>query len=249
VGYAIGNAIWDDHDYFDWGHGDIKVDIDRKVNIDIDRNNINIGKWEHNSYHRRGVKYDNDAIRNKFAKAETRPADRKLDFRGRDGEQVLKPGKGDARPGDRPNLGGDGRPDLGGPGNKPGAKPSGKPDLGGLGDRPSAKPGAKPDIGQIQQGLKDRPGAQAALERKKPNLGGAKPKDRTGGGAFDPSDGARAKDFSKRGQASLGNRGAGDFARPKGGGGHAIKGGGAKIGKVGGGGHRGGGRGGGGRRR
>lgn len=234
AGFAIGNAIWDDHDYFDWGGGDINVDIDRKVNVDIDRNDINVGKWEHNSYHRRGVKYDNDAIKNKFAKGETRPADRKLDFRGRDGEQVLKPGKGDARPGDRP-------------GTKPGG--NGRPDLGGLGDRPGTKPGAKPDTGQIQQGLKDRPGAQAALDGKKPDLGGTKPKNRPGGNAFDPSDGARAKDFSKRGQASLGNRGAGDFAKPKGGGGHSIKAGGAKIGKAGGGGGRGGGGRGGGRRR
>jgi Protein of unknown function (DUF3300) len=77
---AIGNEIWDDHDYFNWGHGDINVDIDRNVNID--RNNINVGKWEHNSYHRRGVKYDNNAIRNQFAKAGTLPSDRKLDYKG-----------------------------------------------------------------------------------------------------------------------------------------------------------------------
>ena len=90
---------------------------------------------------------------------------------------------------------GDGRPDFGG-------KPDlGKPDRG--------KPG-KPDIG----GKADlgKPG--------KPDLGGAKPKNRPGGGnGLDLSDGPKAKDFSKRGQASLGNRGAKDFARPKGGGG------------------------------
>jgi hypothetical protein len=45
------------------------------------------------------VSYKNDAVRNKFAKADTRPADRKLDYRGRSGEQVLKPGKGDGKPG------------------------------------------------------------------------------------------------------------------------------------------------------
>jgi hypothetical protein len=84
--FAIGNEIWDNHDYFNWGHGDIDVDIDRNVNID--RNNINVGKWEHNSYHRRGVKYDNNAVRNKFAKAGTLPSDRKLDYRGRSGDQA-----------------------------------------------------------------------------------------------------------------------------------------------------------------
>ena len=39
------------------------------------------------------------------------------------------------------------------------------------------------------------------------------------GNAFDPSDGQKAKDFSKRGQASLGNRGASQVSRPSGGGG------------------------------
>ena len=125
-------------------------------------------------------------MRNKFAKADTRPADRKLDYRGRSGEQVLKPGTGDRKPGgaDRPGPGGD-RPNLGGKG-----------------------PGQKPDVGQIQQGLKERSGKQAALQGQKPDLGKAKPKSKPGGNAFDKSDGPKAKDFSKRGQASLGNRGA-----------------------------------------
>src|SRR5262245_12622966 len=244
--FAIGNEIWDND--FDWGHGDINVDIDRNVNID--RNNINAGKWEHNSYHRRGVNYDNNAVRNKFAKADQLPADRKLDYRGRSGDQVLKPGKGDLKPGDgRPDLGG--KPDLGKPGGKPDlGKPGGKPDLG--------KPGGKPNVGQIEKGLKDRSGAQAALKDKKPDLGGGpKAKQRPGGNGLDLSDGAKAKDFSKRGQASLGNRGANDFARPKGGGGGGPSfkkggggGGGPSFKKGGGGGgisRGGGGRGGGGR--
>jgi hypothetical protein len=188
--YAIGREIWDD---IDWRHGDIDIDIDRNVNIDVDRN---FNKWEHNSHHRRGVAYNNDAVRNKFAKAGARPADRKLDYRGRSGEQVLKPGKGDGRPGgDRPSLGGGERPDLGGGGERSG----------------------RPDVGQIQQGLKERAGKQAALEGKRPDLGKAKSRG-PGGNAFDRSDGPKAKDFSKRGHASLGNRGAADFKRPSGGG-------------------------------
>jgi uncharacterized protein DUF3300/endosialidase-like protein len=230
--YAIGNEIWDD---FDWRHGNIDVDIDR--NIDIDRNvdiDRNFTKWEHNSYHRRGVKYDNDAVKNKFAKADGRPADRKLDYRGHGGEQVLKPGKGDGKPGgaDRPNLGGGDRPDLGGKGDGP---------------------GKRPDMGDLQKGLKDRPGKQANLPSQKPDLGKAKPKGKPGGNAFDLGDGAKAKDFSKRGHASLGDRGAADFARPSGGGAKAIRKGGGGGGHIGGGGRpggghvsRGGGRGGGG---
>ena len=55
---AIGNAIWDN---FDWGHGNIHVDINKNVNINkhVDRNNVNVGNWQHNSYHRRGVSYNN----------------------------------------------------------------------------------------------------------------------------------------------------------------------------------------------
>jgi Protein of unknown function (DUF3300) len=222
AGFAIGHAIWDD---FDWGHGNINIDIDRDVNIN--RNDVHFSKWEHNSYHRRGVSYNNDAVRNKFANANARPGDRKLDYRGHSGEQVLNVGKGGGKPGgaDRPNLGGD------------------RPDLGGKGERP----GKKPDIGQIQRGLKERPGQQAALQGQKPDLGKAKQKGRPGGNAFDPSDGAKAKDFSKRGQASLGNRGASQFSRPSGGGAKAIHKGGGGGKQFGGGGRPGGGHGGGGR--
>ena len=228
--YAVGREIWNDN--IDWNGGDINIDVDRNTNIDrnvdIDRN-----KWQHDSHHRRGVSYKNDAVRNKFAKADGRPTDRKLDYRGRSGEQVLKPGTGDRKPGgaDRPGPGGD-RPNLGGKG-----------------------PAQKPDAGQLQQGLKERSGKQATLQGQKPDLGKAKAKGgqkpdlgkakakgAPGGNAFDRSDGPKAKDFSKRGQASLGDRGASQVSRPSGGGGPkaARKGGGGGGGHVsrgGGGGH------------
>ena len=236
--YAVGREIWNDN--IDWNGGDINIDVDR--NIDIDRNvDIDRNKWQHDSHHRRGVKYDNDAVRNKFAKADARPTDRKLDYRGRSGEQVLKPGTGDRKPGgaDRP-----GRPGAGGD----------RPSLGGKG------PGQKPDAGQIQQGLKERSGKQATLQSQKPSK--AKPKSKPGGNAFDKSDGPKAKDSSKRGQASLGDRGPSHFAKPSGGGAKAVRKGGGGGGKGhvsrggggrghvsrGGGGRGGGGRGGGGRR-
>ena len=208
--YAIGREIWDD---FDWRHGNIDIDIDRNVNIDADRN---FNKWEHNSYHRRGVAYNNADVKNKFNKANINASDRKLDYRGRSGEQVLKPGN---KPG--------------GGGLKPGG--DNRPDLGGNGERP----GGRPDIGQIEKGLKDRPGKAANLPAQKPDLGKAKPKGKgpaggakpkgkgpAGGNAFDTGDGPKAKDFAKRGQASLGNRGQADFKRPSGGGSKSFKGGG-----------------------
>jgi hypothetical protein len=228
--FAIGNEIWDN---INWDRGDINVNIDRNVNRNIERN---FTKWEHNTYHRRGVSYNNDAVRNKYAKRNARAtADRKLD-RGR------RPEKG-------PNIGQGGQ--LGG---------------GNLGERPIPKP----NVGQIEQGLKERAG-KPSPKGQRANLAEAKAKAKggAGGNAFDVGAGAKAKDFAKRGQASLGNRGAKDFARPSaggpkvarsgGGGHHASRGGGGRQhvsrgggGRPsvsrGGGGRGGGGRGGGGRR-
>lgn len=227
AGFAIGNAIWDG---FDWSHGNIRVDIDKNVNINkhVNRNNVNVGNWQHDSKHRRGVSYNNKDVRNKYAKADVRSGDRRLDYRGRGGEQVLKPGTAKPGGGERPNLGGDGK---------------------------------RPDLGKGPGGDGKRTGhGQASLEGKKPDLGKAKQQARPKPNAFDASDGAKARDYSKRGQASLGDRGPSQMARPSGGGGHqAAKGGGQRMGggggrgggHVGGGGRGGGGggRGGGGRRR
>jgi hypothetical protein len=224
--YAVGREIWDD---IDWRHGNIDIDIDRNLNIDVDRN---FNKWEHNSYHRRGVAYNNTDVKSKFNKANINGGDRNFDFRGHSANQVLRP--------DRPGGGGfkpDGglKPDGGRPDG--GFKPGGdnRPDLGGGGNRP----GGRPDIGQIEQGLKNKPGKAANLPSQKPNLGKGKPKGGkgpSGGNAFDLIDGPKAKDFSKRGQASLGNRGTADFKRPSGGGAKAFKGGGGGRPSFGGGG-------------
>ena len=79
----------------------------------------------------------------------------------------------------------------------------------GLGDN-------KPNLGKGPGGAQDkRSGQQAALEGKKPDLNNGPQKARPGGNAFDPSDGAKAGDYAKRGQASLGDRGAGQSADPQ----------------------------------
>jgi hypothetical protein len=240
AGWAIGNAIWDG---FDWHDHDINVDIDKNVNINKHVNNKDVkqGKWEHNPQHRKGVNYKDKSVQNKFGKDAVKSADRKLDYRGRSGEQVLKP--------DKKGPGGGERPDLGkGPGDK-------GPDLGkGPGD------GKRPDLGKDKGG----PGKQAALDGKKPDLGKPQSKGKPKPNAFDASDGAKARDYSKRGQASLGDRSPREISKPKGGGGPQVrkggggpqvrKGGGGGGRQMGGGGHRGGGggrgggRGGGGRR-
>jgi len=222
--FAVGNEIWDN---IDWDRGDINVNIDRNVNRNVERN---FSKWEHNSYHRRGVSYSNDAVRNKYAKGNAlAAADRNLD-RGRAGQGgQLGGGNLGERPKVNPNIG-QGGGQLGG-GNLAG------------------KAKTKPNIGQLEQGLKAK--GQVA--------GKAKAKVGGGGNALDLSDGAWAKDFSDRGKASLGNRGAKDFKRPSGGHnvnrgsvnrGHVSRGGGSRPSvSRGGGGRGGGGRGGGGGRR
>jgi hypothetical protein len=240
AGWAIGNAIWDG---FDWHDHNINVDIDKNVNINkhVNKKDVKQGKWEHNPQHRKGVNYKDKSVQNKFGKDAVKSADRKLDYRGRSGEQVLKPDKKGPGGGERP---GDKGKDLGkGPGGGKG------PELGkGPGD------GKRPDVGKDKGG----PGKQAGLDGKKPDMG-RPDKGKAKPNAFDASDGAKARDYSKRGQASLGDRSPREMARPKGGGGgpninrggggHRVGGGGGGGRQMGGGGHRGGGggRGGGGR--
>jgi hypothetical protein len=254
AGFAIGNAIWGDG--FDWRDNNIRVNVNRNVNIN--NRNVNASNWQHNSYHRRGVNYKNTNVRNKYSKGNV--ADKRPDFRGH-GDKM--PGLGDKRPGGgfgdkKPGLGdrrpgggtlGDKTPDLGD--KRPGGGGLGdkKPDLGGkgpgggladkkldLGDkRPGGgkgpggggltnkKPdlgGKRPDVGDMQAALKKKPDIA-----KKPNV------QRPSGNAFDARDGAKAKDFSKRGQASVGNR---SVKKPSG----ARKGGGGGKGRGGGGGRR-----------
>jgi Protein of unknown function (DUF3300) len=238
VGYAVGawtrgGNYWGGG--FNWGNRNINVN--NNVNININNRNT----WVHNSDHRHGVRYNNDNVKQKFAKGDNRGdirgKDQRMDFRGRDGQQVLKPGSD--RPGNRP--GGDrpdGRPDRDGPGKD--ARPGGDRQKPG-GDRPQARPGG------------DRPGGG---DRPRPQ-----PKGPQHGGGFDKIDrGGLERAASNRGHASLGdhgggrpNIGGGGGGRPHvgggGGGGRQFGGGGGGGGRVGGGGGRGGGgRGGGGRR-
>ncbi|MET0867848.1 MAG: DUF3300 domain-containing protein [Pseudorhodoplanes sp.] len=227
VGYAVGawtrgGNYWGGG--FNWGN--------RNINVN---NNVNINNrntWVHNSDHRHGVRYNNDNVKQKFAKGDNRGdirgKDQRMDFRGRDGQQVLKPGSD--RPGDRP--GGD--------------RPDGRPDRDGPGK--DARPG-----GDRQKPGGDRPGGG---DRPRPQ-----PKGPQHGGGFDKIDhGGLERAASNRGHASLGdhgggrpNIGGGGGGRPHvgggGGGGRQFGGGGGGGGRVGGGGGRGGGgRGGGGRR-
>jgi hypothetical protein len=210
--WASGGNYWGGG--FNWGGNNINVN--RNINI----NNINVRNWQHNPDHRHGVRYANANVAQKFGgnrNAIAGGAQNRLDFRGRGGQEVLRPGSGGSRPG----AGGGGeRRDIGG-GNRPGA--------GGGGERR--------DIGGG-----NRPGAGGGGERRQIGGGGNRPGAGGGGrGAGNAmgniSSGRVANLEGARGHASLGGGGRGG-----GGGGFRGGGGGGGFARGGGGGHGGGGR-------
>ena len=227
AGVAVGR--WASGGYWgggvNWGNNNINVN--RNTNI----NNINAGgNWQHNPQHRQGVKYNNTGVQQKFGNNNVRGGSQdRMDFRGRSGDQVLKPGGGQANLGDR-----------GGAGNRPGGgswcgQSSGRR-CGGAANRPGGGGGAanRPGGGG---GAANRPSAG-----QRPAGGGGK----GGGNALgNVQSGRTATAQSARGHASMGGGGGGG-ARAGGGGGGARAGGGGGGGGARGGGGGGGGRGGGG---
>jgi Protein of unknown function (DUF3300) len=233
AGYAIGRwasggCCWGGG--FNWGGNNITVN--RNANI----NNISGNNWVHNPVHRQGVRYNNANVAAKFGGNRANIANgagNRMDFRGRNGNQVLNPGAG----GNRPNIGGDNvRPGGGG------ATAGNRPNVAGGGNRPGGGGNNRPGADRT------RPGAGGGGERR-PVGGGGRP---AGNGLGNISSGRAAAAEGARGRASLGGGGGprggggGGIARGGGGGGVARGGGGGGF-HGGGGGGRGGG-GGGGRR-
>ncbi|MDB5489884.1 MAG: hypothetical protein JWQ58_3599 [Reyranella sp.] len=99
VGIAAAGAIFGG---WNWGRGNsyVNVNVNRAVNIDrnFNVNNINNGRWQHDTIHRKGVAYRDPGTRQKFNQA--RPgADQRQEFRGR---LENRPAGGQANA--RPNL-------------------------------------------------------------------------------------------------------------------------------------------------
>jgi Protein of unknown function (DUF3300) len=197
--------------------------------VNWNNNNINISNpgnrpgggnnWQHRPEHRQGVRYGNADVRQKFGNNDLRGGSgNRMDFRGRGGEQVLKPGGAGGG-----NLGGGNRPSGPGAGNRPGGG-------AGAGNRPSggAGAGARPGGSQPKAGARPSPGG-----------GGGPGRDSALGNI---SSGRVANRESARGRGSLGGGGGGGGGLRAGGGGLRAGGGGGR------GGGGGGGRGGGGRR-
>lgn len=194
-------------------------------NVYINHRTTNIGTgWQHNPSHRQGVRYNNANVQQRFGNSNLKAgaADR-MDFRGRDGQQVLKPGQdrpgGADRAGDRAaDRAGDRGGDRQGAGDR--AKAGGDRAKGG-GDR-AAKVGGAKNAGAKSAGPKAG-GAKG---------GGAKAANRGGSGSvLNVSSGRSAAAASARGHASMASMG------PRGGGG----GGASFAGRGGGGGFQGGG--------
>lgn len=215
----------------------------RNVYVNHRNTNINTG-WQHNPAHRQGVRYNNANVQQRFGNNNVRAgASDRMDFRGRDGNQVLRPNQGG--PGDRT---GDRAGDRGGPGDRGGAgdRAGNRGDRPGAGDRASAGTRDRPGGGDRAKGAGDR--AKGGGDRAKTaNRAGGGAGNRPGGGgnrggAMNVSSGRAAAAASARGRSSM-------ASMPRGGGGgpsFAGRGGGGGMAARGGGGFGGGGRGGGG---
>ncbi|MEX3979843.1 DUF3300 domain-containing protein [Paraburkholderia sp. EG287A] len=124
VGLAAAGAIFGN---CNWGGGDVNINVDkaRNVNRNFDSTKVQGGKWQHDSSHRQGVAYRDNATREKFGN-NVAGADGRRDYRGRNGQNGASvadrgnrtgggaggQGLGNGNRGNQGNLG-----NRGGPGN------------------------------------------------------------------------------------------------------------------------------------
>src|SRR6266478_5852815 len=221
AGWAIGR--WGNY----WGGGCNWGNRNLYVNHYNRTNNIG-NNWQHNPAHRQGVRYNNANVQQRFGNNTLKAgASNRMDFRGRDGQQVVRPGQ------DRPGGGdrvGDRAGDRGG-------------DREASRDRPGADRGNRPSTADRAKGSAKGGGDRA----KAANRGGNAARDGgSRGSALNVSSGRAAAAQSARGRASVGPRGGGapSFAGRGGGGAAFAGGGGGGFRGGGGGGFRGGGGGG-----
>jgi len=214
AGWAIGR--WGNY----WGGGCNWGNRNLYVNHYNRTNNIG-NNWQHNPAHRQGVRYNNANVQQHFGNNNLKAgASNRMDFRGRDGQQVVRPGQ------DRPGGGdrvGDRAGDRGG-------------DRAASRDRPGGDRGNRPSTADRAKGGGDR--AKAANRGSNAARGGG-----SRGSALNVSSGRAAAAQSARGRASMGG-GAPRFAGRGGGGAAFAGGGGGGFRGGGGGGFRGGGGGG-----
>jgi Protein of unknown function (DUF3300) len=206
AGVAAGAALWGG---FNWNHGDVNINVNRYNNFN--RTNIQNNNWQHNAAHREGVPYRDSAARQKYGNYDRQAAQAREQFRGREGSL------GGGGLNDRTGLQSAANPGVGGreSGQLGGANRDLAANRGGSGGSLSAnRGGGGGDFGANR----GRAGGSANLGANRGSGGGG------GGGGFNVSNGAQTRDFSNRGNASMGNRsfsGGGGGARAGGGGGGA----------------------------
>ena len=116
VGFAAAGAMFGG---WNWGHGDVNVNVNRATNIDRNytRNNVNAGNnWQHNPQHRGNAGYRDQASRERYGDRQAQADRTRNDFRGREGGDRGGAGGRDGigggdRGGNRDGLGGGGHRD------------------------------------------------------------------------------------------------------------------------------------------
>ncbi|CAG4892241.1 DUF3300 domain-containing protein [Paraburkholderia saeva] len=233
VGLAAAGAIFGN---CNWGGGDVNINVNKAANIDrnFDRTKVQGGKWQHDGSHRQGVAYRDNASREKFGN-NVSGADRRNDYRGRNGDVGDRGGAGNRQgAGDRGDAGNrQGAGDRGGAGNRAGgannagvANRAGGANNAGAGNRGGA--GNAAGVSNRAGGTGNAGVGNHAATSNRASAGGSRD------GAFQGvgGGGASQQDFN-RGRASAQSS---THNRPSGSGGARASGGGARAGGGGGGG-------------
>lgn len=238
AGVFWGAAIATSANYWGWSNcnwhgGNVHIDVNRYNNININKNQINSGTWQHNPANRGQVPYRDQKSREQFS-AKANPAGASREARG------FAPG------------GGAGTQNLARTGTMDGTKAGGARDLAKDGSRDVPKAGGADRSMTKDKAANRTPDTPKARDVERP---AAKPSKASAPAAFDVKSGADVRAQADRGRSSVssmdrqgGGRqslgagsGGGGSRASAGGGGHAGGGGGGRAGGGGGGG-RGGGR-------
>ncbi len=225
VGFAAAGAMFGG---WNWGHGDVDINVNRATNIDrnYNRNNVNAGnKWQHNPQHRGNVGYRDQGSRERYSGGRGAGAEGRGDYRGRDGD----------RGGDRDGVGGGdrggSRDGIGGGdrgGNRDGiggGDRGGSRDSVGASDRGSSRDGiGGGDRGGSRDGVGsgDRGGSRDGIGGGSRGGTHASAFDGVGGGNRDLDRGRASTSQMSRG----GGGGSPSFGGGGGGGGRSFSGGG-----------------------
>jgi hypothetical protein len=103
VGIAVASAWNHGWGYWDWGHRNVYVNVNRTVNINrtttvINTREIRTTTWQHDPGHRKGVAYRDPHTREKYAPSNRQGVDNRRDYRGYVQSGPAKTGSAVSRP-------------------------------------------------------------------------------------------------------------------------------------------------------